>query len=81
VNGGDCFVREYPGRFSSAEFAKQCLDVAEREESMKPETQLRNIGQRLADSENGFLRKLDDLLTRSVLNEAEFEKANRAETR
>jgi site-specific DNA recombinase len=72
-------VLEYLGRFSNAELVKQYLDAADREELMKLEAQLHGIERRLADSESGFLKKLDDLLTRNVLNEAEFDKANRAE--
>ena len=72
-------VLEYLGRFSNAELVKQYLDAADREELMKLEAQLHDIERRLADSESGFLKKLDDLLTRNVLNEAEFDKANRAE--
>jgi hypothetical protein len=72
-------VLEYLGRFSNAELVKQYLDAADREELMKLEAQLRDIEHRLADSESGFLKKLDDLLTRKVLNEAEFDKAKRAE--
>ena len=33
----------------------------------------------LADSEGGFLRRLDDLLKRKVISEAEFDRANQAE--
>ena len=33
----------------------------------------------MADSESGFLKRLDDLLKRNILSEAEFDRANQAE--
>ncbi len=35
--------------------------------------------ERLTDSENEFLKRLDDLLKRKILNESEFDRANQAE--
>jgi hypothetical protein len=33
----------------------------------------------LADSEGGFLKRLDDLLRRKIVSEPEFDRANQAE--
>jgi hypothetical protein len=53
--------------------------TSDREYLMNLDAPLPDIEHRLPDSEGGFLRRLDDLLTRDVLSEAELGKANRAE--
>jgi hypothetical protein len=72
-------VRDYLGRFSDPQLVMQYLAAADREEVTKREAQLRDVEKQLVDSEGDFLRRLDDLLRRNKVTEAEFDRANQSE--
>jgi hypothetical protein len=72
-------VLDYLGSFSDPAVVKQYLAAADGEEVPKREAQLRGVEKQLAGSEGGFLKRLDDLLKRNVVTEAEFDRANQAE--
>jgi site-specific DNA recombinase len=72
-------VIDYLGQFSAPGLVRQYLEAADREEITKREARLRDIEKQLADSESGFLKRLDDLLKRKILSETEFDRANQAE--
>jgi hypothetical protein len=69
----------YLGQFSNPELVKQYLEAADRKGIERREVELHDVERQLADSEGGFLRRLDDLLKRRIINEAEFDRANQAE--
>ena len=72
-------ILEYLGQFSNPELVKQYLEAADRKEIERREVELHDVERQLADSEIGFLRRLDDLLKRKIISEAEFDRANQAE--
>jgi site-specific DNA recombinase len=72
-------VLEHLGQFSDPKLVAQYLAASDRKEIERREVELRDIEKQLADSENGFLKRLDDLLKRKILKEAEFDLANQAE--
>lgn len=71
-------ILEHLGQFSDPELVRQHLDAVEKRELEKHEKALRDVEKRLTDYEAQFLKRLDDLLKRQVLNEQEFARANEA---
>ena len=72
-------ILEYLGQFSAPGLVRQYLEAADHEEIGKRERQLKIVEKQLTDSEGGFLSRLDDLLKRNKITEAEFDKANQKE--
>jgi hypothetical protein len=52
------------------------LAITEKQDTEKYEIELKQINKRMAELEIQFLRQLDGLLKRRVINEQEFTKAN-----
>ena len=52
--------------------------AADKKELERREVELKGVEKRLADYDSQFLKRLDDLLKRKVLSEAEFEKAHKS---
>jgi site-specific DNA recombinase len=72
-------VLDYLGQFSAPGLVREYLEAADRKEVDKREAQLADAEKQLADSEGGFLRRLDDLLKRNKITESQFDRANQAE--
>jgi site-specific DNA recombinase len=72
-------ILEYLGQFSDPQLVAQYLTATDREKIKEKEAQLQEIERKLSVSENGFIKRLDDLLKREILSEEEFDRANKAE--
>ena len=69
-------ILEYLGQFSDPVKVREHLIAVERKELERHEVELRDVEKRLADLQDLFLQRLDDLLKRGVLTEQEFARAN-----
>ena len=69
-------ILEYLGQFSDPDKVREYLTTVEYRELERYEAELGDVKKRLADLEDQFLRRLDDLLKRGVLTEQEFARAN-----
>jgi hypothetical protein len=54
------------------------LSAVDQKELVHREAELQDVEKRLADFDNQFLKRLDDLLKRGILSEQEFARANQA---
>lgn len=68
-------ILDYLSQFSDPELVKQHMDAAERKDLDRKQVELKDVTKGLADLEGQFLKHLD-LLTKGILNEQEFAKAN-----
>ena len=68
-------VLEYLSQFDDPELVREHLEAVEKKDVREKEKELRAVRKGLSEIESRFLKRLD-LLTRGVLTEAEFSKAN-----
>jgi len=68
-------ILDYLGQFSDPALVREHLEAAERTQIKKKDKELQEVTKGLKDLDSQFLKHLD-LLNRSVINEAEFTRAN-----
>ena len=71
-------VLEYLGQFSDPQLVRDYLSAVDQKELVRREAELQDVEKRMADFDNQFLKRLDDLLKRRILSEQEFARANQA---
>jgi hypothetical protein len=67
------------GRFSDPKLVAQYLAATDEEKIKEREVESKDVEKQLADSQEGLLKRLDDLLKRKIISEAEFDRANKME--
>ena len=65
--------------FLDPKLVSQYLAATDEEKIKEREVELKEVEKQLADSQDGFLKRLDDLLKRKIISEAEFDRANKME--